>query len=151
MTTGGVAAAVPRAAHEGRGVRHPFPSTPLPRARRACEVARVTPDEFHDLLRRARLSSPSAFSILVGLDARAGQRWARGDREVLPVPAVALRVLAAAVRRARYGEMSALLRAEADRLDALDAALTADPPAAAGPEPTTGAGRGTAEAPPGGR
>lgn len=71
--------------------------------------------------------TPGAFARLAGAGERVGQRWASGAAPVPPGAAALLRLALANARRASWGELAALLRAEAAALEALPARGQAAP------------------------
>lgn len=76
----------------------------------------MTPDEFRAILDRLG-ATPAAFASLVGAAPREAQRWAAGTRPVPPAVVTLARVADGVAGRLPYGELAALLRAEAARLD----------------------------------
>jgi hypothetical protein len=77
----------------------------------------MTADEFRAILDRLG-ASPAGFAGMIGAAPRVSQRWAQGRDAIPPAVAALARVADGVGAKLPYGELAALLRAEAARLDA---------------------------------
>lgn len=78
----------------------------------------MTPTEFNAILGGLHLS-PSLFALLCGADDRTGRAWASGKSRIPPGIASLARVAEGVGTRLPYPELAALLRREAQSLDAV--------------------------------
>lgn len=81
----------------------------------------MTADEYREVLDVLQVS-PADFARACGAAIRMGQRWASGAAPIPAGVAAMARLAQAQAERLTWGEMAAILREEADKLDAAQAA-----------------------------